>query len=137
MIQTRKCCTCKEVKKVSQFYADHAEGGYQRRCRDCSTERVRVYERKQPSLPPMASRNKHLGRRYGVDHVRYVEKLVEQGGKCAICLGTEPGKGFDYDHVTGKIRGLLCARCNQALGLFKDDLGILKRALVYLQKDKN
>jgi len=41
---------------------------------------------------------------------------------------------FDRNHSTGKSRGLLCANCNRMLGFCKDDLNILKNALVYFKK---
>jgi hypothetical protein len=48
-----------------------------------------------------------------------------QDGKCKICGGTElKNLHIDHDHATGKIRGLLCMRCNMGLGVYearKDD----------------
>ena len=58
-----------------------------------------------------------------------------QGGVCAICFG--PGVAsrrlaVDHDHNTGKVRGLLCADCNRALGGFKEDPTTLGRATTYI-----
>lgn len=61
----------------------------------------------------------------------------KQDRKCAIC--SEPiqkqGKGthIDHNHDTGKVRGLLCPRCNTGLGQFRDDISILQKAIRYLQ----
>lgn len=59
---------------------------------------------------------------------------------CSICGATESGRkgkkirlAVDHCHTTGRIRGLLCHRCNVLLGLAKDDLGILKSAAGYLE----
>jgi len=41
----------------------------------------------------------------------------------------------DHDHKTGKIRGLLCKRCNVGMGYFKDDPSILKKAVRYLEEN--
>ena len=40
----------------------------------------------------------------------------------------------DHDHITGKVRGLLCGSCNRALGLIKDNLETLVRLQKYLEK---
>lgn len=39
---------------------------------------------------------------------------------------------IDHDHKTGKIRGLLCTRCNTAIGLLNDNIDFLRRAIMYL-----
>lgn len=66
----------------------------------------------------------------------YNRKLLEQNGVCAICKKTEKKKqlAVDHCHTTGRVRGLLCSHCNQALGHFKDDLATLKTAIEYLEK---
>ncbi len=65
----------------------------------------------------------------------------KQKDKCAICGNNETMKhargtvnqlAVDHDHVTGKIRGLLCQRCNRALGLLRDDIAVLLSAAAYL-----
>jgi len=42
----------------------------------------------------------------------------------------------DHDHLTGKVRGLLCSRCNIGFGGFRDSLDNLQRAIEYLQRSK-
>jgi hypothetical protein len=60
--------------------------------------------------------------------------LYKQGGKCGICGSVSNGKrlAIDHDHETGRVRGLLCQQCNTALGLFKDQVELLKKAIDYL-----
>jgi len=43
----------------------------------------------------------------------------------------------DHDHKTNKIRGLLCQFCNTALGKFLDDVEILKKAILYLERNSD
>ena len=79
-------------------------------------------------------------RAHGITGKIFNEMLKAQSGVCAICerpeTVTRKGKlwplSIDHDHKTGKIRGLLCCNCNQALGKFKDNPDNLKRALEYL-----
>lgn len=64
----------------------------------------------------------------------YKRMLAEQGGVCAICQKPEKRKALaiDHCHKTGIIRGLLCMRCNTALGHMDDDTDRLYRAIKYL-----
>lgn len=67
--------------------------------------------------------------------------LRAQGGTCAICYealkdacptAAEPA-AVDHDHETGRVRGILCHRCNHALGHLRDSPEIARRAGLYLQ----
>lgn len=68
--------------------------------------------------------------------------VINQRGLCAIC-GNSPdlnkqhtGLVIDHCHTSGSVRALLCHKCNQALGLFKDNINSLKNAIEYLKKYK-
>lgn len=102
--------------------------------RDKSRERVA----KDPKAYALYARQIGLKSRYGITHVQYDQMVKDQKRRCAICLTDECGqkrKHFcvDHNHKNGKVRGLLCHRCNRAIGLLKDDVKILKRATSYLQ----
>jgi hypothetical protein len=77
-------------------------------------------------------------RKYGITMAEFEERLVQQGGVCAICAGPPNGPGVrfhvDHDHKTKKVRGLLCARCNTAIGLLNDDPERAERATAYLRR---
>ncbi len=68
--------------------------------------------------------------------------LKSQGGACAICLSPSPNRSqsgrlsIDHCHSTGKVRGLLCHRCNAMIGLGRDDTSILQRAISYLESSR-
>lgn len=80
-------------------------------------------------------RRYQLKRKYGITPEQYDALLAEQSGVCGIC-GRPPRDDIalhvDHDHTTGRIRGLLCFRCNNALGDFEDDHDRLGAALHYL-----
>jgi hypothetical protein len=64
----------------------------------------------------------------------YEALLDVQRGVCALCM-RPPVKNrlaVDHDHETGRIRGLLCAPCNKALGILGDSTAALLRAVEYL-----
>lgn len=84
----------------------------------------------------IADRKSYLKRTYGITPEHYDDLLAEQGGGCGIC-GRLPRDDIalhvDHDHATGAIRGLLCFRCNNALGDFEDDYERLTAAVRYLR----
>lgn len=61
--------------------------------------------------------------------------LAAQGNRCAICRADSPGHKdwhVDHDHMTGKVRAILCCACNQGLGHFYDSPSALIESIVYL-----
>lgn len=68
--------------------------------------------------------------------VEDIEKLLaEQGHACAICrapMTLTGNRNVDHDHETGRIRGLLCGRCNTGLGNFRDQPALIESAMAYL-----
>lgn len=86
---------------------------------------------------PEKNRDSKLRKAFGIDLEEFNNMLEAQNGLCAICFTNTPkGNGtfhVDHDHATGKIRGLLCHHCNTALGSFKDDTNIMKKAIEYLK----
>ncbi len=82
-------------------------------------------------------RRRLLLRRYGITEGQYSALLLEQGGRCAICREF-PAEGenlaVDHDHKTKRVRGLLCHRCNRALGQFGESPDLLRSAIAYLAK---
>lgn len=78
-----------------------------------------------------------LKKMYGISLEEYEALLDSQDGVCAICQEPPSGKNrflsVDHDHDTGRIRGLLCTRCNVGLGALHDSAEILRTALMYLE----
>ena len=82
-----------------------------------------------------ARRNQLLQKSFGITLYEYNALLQAQKQVCAICFNVETTRSLavDHCHKTGKVRGLLCRFCNQALGLLKDNSEIVERALNYLK----
>jgi hypothetical protein len=70
-------------------------------------------------------------RRYGIDTKTFQKMIKNQDGKCSVCL-LKPAKHLDHDHMTGKVRGVLCFSCNRELGKFLDNPLLLRRAADYV-----
>lgn len=102
-----------------------------------NADRFNAYQRTRRQDPEVKRRNRdgHLRRKFGITLEDYEELLARQGGVCAVC-SREPTPGIslhvDHDHETGRIRGLLCFRCNNALGDLEDDPALLRAAARYL-----
>ena len=79
-------------------------------------------------------RAKHL-ECYGLTHEAFAILLTSQGSACAICQTSDWGKRgpfVDHDHRTGQVRGVLCFRCNSALGYANDNPNIIRAMGDYL-----
>lgn len=96
-------------------------------CRACGRRKQSEYRKRDP-LAQVWRQRRH---RYGIEREAYEAMLADQGGVCAIC-GRDEKLVIDHDHETGEIRGLLCHRCNFALGAVEDDTAILANAIAYL-----
>src|SRR5262245_41793994 len=95
-------------------------------CAECYKEQTKRYS---------------LKKLYSMGLLEYQRLYDNQLGVCAICEQPETAIGVhgeirllnvDHDHVTGKVRGLLCSNCNTALGLFRDEVRNLVSAIKYL-----
>ena len=84
---------------------------------------------------------RYLKWKFGLEKAEYLNIVKASGNKCQICREFRPRKNnkrlmLDHCHKTRAVRGLLCNTCNIALGMFKEDLNILKNAVKYLGKFK-
>jgi hypothetical protein len=134
-ISPRPCRHCGVVKTTDEMA--RAKGNV---CRECDGKRKRQNRNK-----PERAWAGHLRRTYGITPEDYQRIFEEQDGVCALCHRPERGKGgrhgttqlnmaVDHDHVTGKVRALLCNVCNLALGLFEHDPDLLEAAAMYVRE---
>ena len=134
----RKCNKCGEVKQLTDFYktgrkTDKNKNNRHYTCKECTKARVK---RNHNST---TYRRQHLRRNYDISLEEYEEMLSIQGSKCAVCK-TEKAGGkhnvfcVDHDHVTGKVRELLCKDCNIVLGIINDSPEHLGRLMAYILK---
>lgn len=140
---TKQCRKCLQTKPVAEFFANrHNKDGYQTACKDCSTATTYAYRKKGIGLIRVARANrKHALKKYSLTQAEYDQMLAAQNYVCAICHGPENTlhKGqprrlsVDHSHESGKIRGLLCMRCNQAISRMNDDPALIRTAAAYLE----
>lgn len=72
-----------------------------------------------------------LHEKYGISSREYRQMLLDQKGKCKICGRSGIKLVVDHDHVTNRVRGLICIRCNIALAIYENTEWMTK-ALAYL-----
>jgi DNA-binding CsgD family transcriptional regulator len=93
-----------------------------------------VKRRWKPRLNGQSGYNRE--KLYGITPELYEQMFIKQDGKCGICgvLQAECDTAFnvDHNHTTSKVRGLLCSKCNLALGLMNDNVDVLANAIKYL-----
>lgn len=81
-----------------------------------------------------------LKRNYGLTIEEYQKMHDAQNGLCKICLQpetrpTSKNLVVDHCHKTGKIRGLLCSKCNAAIGFLRENINIINNCVNYLTKE--
>lgn len=102
-----------------------------------SKEAAREYAKVYRKLYPHKSKEQNLRKMFKIGLEDYDTMFNNQNGLCAICGEPETQYKYmpvDHCHKTGKIRGLLCSHCNKALGLFKENISILKGAIDYVNQ---
>jgi hypothetical protein len=71
-------------------------------------------------------------KRYGMTIEEFDQMREDQNGLCAVCKFPHAELHIDHDHETGRIRGLLCNKCNLGIGFMRDDPEVLQAAINYL-----
>ena len=135
------CKTCKQEKSLDQFPKGNGyKDGIRPHCIECRREyenkSFHKHKHKRPHVYE-EDKDRKLKKAYGIGYAEYLNMLEAQNGCCAICGTNDTGnrKAFHVDHChdTGKIRGLLCGNCNSGIGNLRDDVGLLRRAIDYLE----
>lgn len=154
------CNACKTTKCLEEDFGKDswAPSGYTDYCRECRNSRARryaaktgLYKTRNAKLaeykigyykrPEVVARmrDQWFRKQYGISLKEYDALLKKQGRKCAVC-SAKSGEtrikrlAVDHCHETNVVRGLLCQRCNRAIGLLGDDRAILEKAIVYLSR---
>lgn len=116
-------------------------------CRRCL--RIRPLEKFGPKPAALSGRQSvcnscfNLKYQYGLTFTDYLEIYNRQDSGCGICKekhtindDTDLTLHVDHNHITGRVRGLLCLPCNSSLGMFKESEELITSAVRYLSKDR-
>lgn len=142
-ITGKRCTKCRNFVPWSGYGKRKERGGSHHswclRCRrNKKKERDDRLKQEDPEVWKAMLRDENLKKLYGITHESYEKLLEQQGGVCAICETSNPGGRsehfhVDHNHATGAVRGLLCSACNMALGGFRDDPFVLRKAADYVE----
>jgi len=157
----RTCSACGQIKPLEEFYenlwwckpcTNARSVAYKQANPEYNREQANLYRERYPdkrkeqkdahyaAQDPVVRRAYKLKYQYNLTLEAVDKMLAEQNGGCAICRTDRPcGQraatwSVDHDHATGAVRGLLCTRCNRALGMFGDSAERLRAAAAYLEK---
>ena len=151
---TKICPGCKIEKDLKGFYATRGKKkNHPGRCIECSKEANKRWYKANKARNKRRSyrwitknadevRNKRLQNKYGITLREYNRMLKRQKGVCALCGQPEKAKtrdgkikalAVDHCHDTGKVRGLLCYKCNRSIGGIGDKLESAEKLVRYLE----
>ena len=149
----KKCISCGIEKPVSEFHRDKTRSsGLRERCKDCRCKHPKTLIKKCIACNDLfevsgnRKAQKYCGRtcqtvhlKYGIDEYKLEDLLIQSDYKCHICGNPETSidkrtgeyyeLSIDHCHKTGNVRGVLCSSCNVAIGLMRDDIGIMANAI--------
>ena len=137
MDKGRVCTKCLKYKEYKHFHKRKSckVTGRNSQCKSCVNLTRRSSFNYNNNMMTVSLK------KYGIKIDDYDKMYENQGGKCAICetrdFGSRKRPCIDHCHESGEVRGLLCSRCNTAIGMFDDNTTTIKRAIDYLEEDKS
>lgn len=118
----KRCPCCGDTKARSEFYRTSDKG---------STGGFRT-----AALCKLCSRQYTASQNYGITRDEYLELISKT--ECSLCgrsiAYANRTLHIDHDHLTNKVRGVLCPGCNTGLGKFNDDVELLAKAIEYINR---
>ena len=143
LLQTKTCGGAGKSKHgcgrdlpVADFYKSKTtKDGLSPYCSSCTRERNRKYLNANKDK----ARGYQVKKLYGLTLKEYEALVEKQDNKCAVCgvAGEDSAKGMlhvDHCHDSGEVRGLLCSKCNTALGLLDDDIDRMNALINYARR---
>lgn len=146
----KTCKECKVLKELTEYYKTKArKDGLSAKCKECIKSKERAYRTSEAGRAVRLAYRKGKGlegrktdlkrwyfkRIYGISIEDVSAMIAEQGNLCAICKQRPEGirpLAVDHCHKTGKVRAMLCDKCNRGIGFLRDSPEIIQSALDYV-----
>lgn len=159
----KKCSCCEQWRRVDLWFkttnrSDRNYKQYRPYCTACNSaemkrrdgrrrpnnlkngETYKTVKRKYSEFESLrAKKDSYYNLNFGITYDDYIKISAIQQHKCFICRSTSNNSkplAVDHCHATGKIRGLLCFSCNAALGMFDDNINVMKNCIKYLKENE-
>lgn len=138
----KRCSECSENLSVKCYPKNRsAKDGLSPLCRPCNNAKTKLWRAENPDV----ARSSDLKKKYGITLEDKRKIFAKQGSRCAACGSLdskakypgEHGWPLDHNHVTGKIRGILCQPCNTTLGYSEESIERLQSLINYLRRHSN
>ena len=144
MESIRKCVDCSlevyNMDDIIVFSKDRRQTiGYRNLCKECENKRNQKWKKANPKESYLRDKRRTVKYKYGITLEEYIE-CMSISDVCEHC-GTSEELCYDHDHNKPKdvraFRGVLCRKCNSALGKLGDTLEDIERLLNYLKRSDN
>ena len=146
---TKQCRRCNVIKTIStEFYKNKTmNDGHSSHCKECVSKASRGRSKRMYATSADFRKSKvthsekaRLMKSYGLTLEHRQIMLEKQQFRCAVCNIHQDDLGqildVDHDHETGKVREMLCWRCNRAEGLLKGNTETITKLLNYILKHR-
>ncbi len=139
-----KCKICgplnsNQVTKISKWHPTH----HCRKCVSAKRAYCPIKAKITNTLNKEKRRDQYLARLFKLTTEQYNNMVKLQNNLCAICgkpqskfqknSNTIRSLAVDHNHITGKVRGLLCTSCNTAIGLLEENIPLIQKVIEYLR----
>ena len=137
----RVCIACTRRQHITEFNWTGKKKSRRRQCKQCLLDKAKAHRNSNRDQYRRYALKWYLNSTYGMSLEEYDSMLSKQNESCKICKSKfdledqSRRPHVDHCHKTGRIRGMLCFKCNTALGKFNDDMVLLRSAIDYLQED--
>lgn len=138
LVTSKECKTCRKDVPLVLFYpTKKGKYGRSQSCIECEKrQRREEWKNNKPNRSKTQQHYNHIKSTYGLTRAQYDAMVLASNGRCSVCGSPPESKSgrlhVDHCHQTGKIRGMLCRRCNTAMGFMKDDPWRFLSAIAYI-----
>jgi hypothetical protein len=143
---SKVCSRCNEEKLLSEFYKDGRS--YCKKCnniyskeyaiknREKRNNRLREYRKKYPEKAKLYDARGRYKKIYGLSYEQRNEMILNQNNKCYICKKETTKLVVDHSHESGKVRKMLCYKCNILIGVYEFNKAIINEFDKYINEHK-